>query len=45
MESLIDMEDDIVRRARNNRWLLRLTWLAISVLFAVNVDYIVECMK
>lgn len=36
------MDDDIVRRARNNRWLLRLTWLAIVVLFAINADYILE---
>lgn len=39
---MIDPSDLMVRRARNNRWLLRVTWAAILILLAVNVDYILE---
>lgn len=39
---MIDMNDEIIRRARNNRLLLRLTWLAIFVLSILNADYILE---
>ena len=39
---MIDMDDQIVRRARNNRALLRLTWLAIASLLALNIGYILE---
>lgn len=39
---MIDMDDQIIRHARNNRLLLRLTWLAIFVLSLLNADYILE---
>lgn len=39
---MIDMDDLIIRQARNNAWLLRLTWLAILALMALNLDYILE---
>lgn len=39
---MIDPSDLLVKRARANRLLLRLTWLAIAALLAFNVDYILE---
>lgn len=39
---MIDMDDDLIRKARNCLWLRRVTWAVIAGLLAVGVH---QCIK